>query len=701
MKSILISILVLLVLNCCNTIDNGRKEVELNGIWEITKTDNKTELPSVFERKVPVPGLIDMAEPFFQGHDSTQYESGTYWYKKKFTIDHAYFDIVRLKINKAKYNTRVYINNHLAGENSYCFTPIVFDIKQLLKDPGDENVLLIAIGCINSFSDTVISGMDFEKTKYIPGIYDEVKLILSNSPFIKNIQTVPDIKKEELRIVADIETTKPDQDLKISYVIREVASRKQVVRGTVKDSDFTVHIPDCRLWSPEDPFLYEIELSTQNDNVKTRFGMRSFAFDKDAGVGLLNGKPYFMRGTNVCIFRFFEDPDRNGLPWDYQWVSKLHEKFKEMHWNSIRYCIGFPPERWYDIADSLGILIQDEYPVWTSVSQYNTIYNGVTSDHLSSEYYQWMKERWNHPCVVIWDAQNESVTNMVGDAIRKVRHKDLSNRPWDNGWAAPVSETDCIESHPYLFNRYHQRGDIPSKEGALKDLLTAVRVPDNDPNERDPRSDGKRYNNPIINNEYAWIWLNRNGTPTTLTDKVYSVVFPEAGTPEKRLEVYAKTLGILTEYWRVHRQCAAVMHFCGLGYSRPDPPRGQTSDNFIDIKNLTFEPYFYQYVQPAFNPVGLMIDIWDKTFESGQTIEVPVHIINDTYEDWNSNMNLCISSSDEILSKQILTCELNKLEKKVYIKSLKLPEECGEYKLVAEIVYKGVSVKSIRDFSIE
>ena len=36
-----------------------------------------------------------------------------------------------------------------------------------------------------------------------------------------------------------------------------------------------------------------------------------------------------------------------------------------MHWNSIRYCIGFPPELWYDIADEEGFLIQDEFPIWT------------------------------------------------------------------------------------------------------------------------------------------------------------------------------------------------------------------------------------------------------------------------------------------------------------------------------------------------
>ena len=35
-----------------------------------------------------------------------------------------------------------------------------------------------------------------------------------------------------------------------------------------------------------------------------------------------------------------------------------------MHWNSIRYCIGFPPDFWYDIADEEGFLIQDEFPIW-------------------------------------------------------------------------------------------------------------------------------------------------------------------------------------------------------------------------------------------------------------------------------------------------------------------------------------------------
>ena len=71
-----------------------------------------------------------------------------------------------------------------------------------------------------------------------------------------------------------------------------------------------------------------------------------------------------MRGSNVCIHRFFEDAARADLPWRPDWVRRLHQTFRRMHWNSLRYCIGFPPDFWYDIADEEGFLIEDEFPIW-------------------------------------------------------------------------------------------------------------------------------------------------------------------------------------------------------------------------------------------------------------------------------------------------------------------------------------------------
>ena len=79
---------------------------------------------------------------------------------------------------------------------------------------------------------------------------------------------------------------------------------------------------------------------------------------------------------------------------------------------------------------------------------------------------------------------------------------------------------------------------------------------------------GQKYGNATIINEYCWLWLNRDGSPTRLTQRLYADLFPEADTPDKRYEVYAKELAKQTEFWRANGTCAGVLHFCGLGYSR-------------------------------------------------------------------------------------------------------------------------------------
>ncbi len=56
------------------------------------------------------------------------------------------------------------------------------------------------------------------------------------------------------------------------------------------------------------------------------FGMREFRYDTLSGMTMLNGKPYFMRGSNVTLYRFFEDEACNDLPWNSDWVRKLHQK---------------------------------------------------------------------------------------------------------------------------------------------------------------------------------------------------------------------------------------------------------------------------------------------------------------------------------------------------------------------------------------
>ena len=425
--------------------------------------------------------------------------------------------------------------------------------------------------------------------------------------------------------------------------------------------------------------------------------MRSFTFDGANNHAVLNGKPYSMLGTNICFFRFSEDSSRGNLPWNEKWVRKLFGKFKEMNWNCIRYCIGFPPEKWYQIADETGFLIQNEYPVWYGPDGNSKI----KADVLTEEYTRWMREQWNHPCVVIWDAQNETVTNESGKAIDAVRHLDMSNRPWDNGWGVPQSDNDCIESHPYLFMQYKATSTRPTDRGYLNDLFNIEREPDfNDANQYSPSPKG-RYKNAVVINEYDWLWLNRNGNVTFNSDSVYIKLFGENISVEKLRIIHAENIAILTEYWRCHRKAAALMHFCELGYSRPYEPKGFTSDDWIDVKNLIFEPNFEKYVKHEFLPVCIMIDKWDKIYSAGEAIQVPVYCINDLNSVWEGTLKLTLKDKNKkiiVLKRKI---NIPGFGKTIVDFNVNIPKITGNYQLIAETLFKNDIVKSIRNFSIK
>ena len=706
MQRIFIFILLgCLFIGCSNRDFTQREIISLNGQWDIEERLEDHDLPAQYHHQVKVPGLVDMATPEFDSVGFKYSKRNFYCYHRLFSIPEQLPPLVFLKINKAVYGTKVFINGKEVGYNPFCFTPTLFSIRDFLR-AGEENEIAIQVGAyLDNIPDSIHNGQDDEKIKYIAGIYDDVALIFTDYPFIENIQVVPDIRNQQVRVVAEIISDTEVDGKSLVYEVLEAKTGNRVIRGESpainlkKDKnkyDFEIPLKDCQLWSPENPFLYQLKLTTGSDSRSVRFGMRTFRFDKEKKMAILNDEPYRMLGTNVCIYRFFEDPLRNDLPWTEAWVKKLHLRFKEMNWNCIRYCIGFPPEIWYDIADETGLLIQDEYPLWGG---------DPNTKALVEEYTRWMRERWNHPCVVIWDAQNENTTDATGKAINRVRKLDLSNRPWDNGFAPPQSEDDCIESHPYLFIRYTglwdgYRRDSTIEGGYMKNLFDTIRIPDNDPNERSPLESG-RYNNPVIINEYAWLWVNRDGTPTTLTDGVYKSLFGDQLTTEQRRLLYAENLGVMTEYWRCHRVSAAIMHFCGLGYSRSTPPRGQTSDNFIDIENLVYDPIFYKWIKPKFAPLCIMIDQWEKEYTAGMKLNVPVYVINDLSEEWNGPLTLSITAAGQSVAtvrKEIAVERIGKITERFEIS---MPDQPGNFKLVSELVYKSDTIRSERKFYVK
>lgn len=684
-----------------------RNVLKLDGQWQVAE-GKLDQPPTAFDRKVPVPGLIDQATPPFEAPGSSVSQAErknvglrpadpkreAFWYRRTFQLSNQVPPVALLKIGKAAYGTKVYLNGKLVGEHTPNFTPGWFDVWEYLNGPGAMNELVICVGA--SLAQVPVNrteGWDFEKSRYVPGIYDSVELIQTDVPYVINVQAVPDLPNRAVKALIELGNAGHVIEKRpIDVIVRETKSGNEVGKRSgnaiwnanqrTTTLEVTVPISGAHLWTPEDPFLYSLEIDTGADRSTTRFGLRTFTTHPQSGRALLNGQPYYLRGSNVCIFRFFEDATRGALPWDRQWVRALHRKFKEMHWNSLRYCIGFPPELWYEIADEEGILIQDEFPIWYGGKK-DSWPKGIGADDLALEYTEWMRERWNHPSVVIWDAQNETRDDkIVAAAIGKVRGLDRSNRPWDNGWGTPQQAGDINESHPYRSSR---------PKYSLADFAREDGIPDNGPPPGATRP-------PYLINEYGWLWINRDGSLPTLTVDAYKRLAGANASVEQRRELYARHLAAKTEFWRHRRKCAGVLHFCGLGYSRPD---GQTSDNFIDVKNLVFEPNFARYVADAFAPVGVMLDYWQERVEPNQPQVVPVSVINDRTSEWKGVVRFRVYRGVEFISEKQADLVVPGLGQEFVKFDWVTPTFESRYRLEATLVTKDAPpVTSLRDILV-
>jgi hypothetical protein len=223
------TVLVLMTLNACQDRQK-RDSISLNGVWQIAE-GSMDKIPVGFDHSVQVPGLVSLATPPFRDpgprvknrrsliQKDTLREA--FWYSRTFIIDKQIPDKAVLKVSKAMFGTKVFLNGKDLGEHLPCFTPGYFNVKDALVK--GENKLMIRVGSSrNSIPFSVPDGFDFEKDRYIPGIFDNVELILSGLPDIISVQAAPDIYKKQVRVQATIGN--PGKNTSRSLVVRESKS---------------------------------------------------------------------------------------------------------------------------------------------------------------------------------------------------------------------------------------------------------------------------------------------------------------------------------------------------------------------------------------------------------------------------------------------------------------------------------------------
>jgi beta-galactosidase len=270
-----------------------------------------------------------------------------------------------------------------------------------------------------------------------------------------------------------------------------------------------------------------------------------------------------------------------------------------------------------------------------------------------------------------------------------VRGLDQSDRPWDNGWGDPQLDTDMEELHPYLYSRsmYSFRG---------KELPPLPAIDTFSHTNPDSLLFGKDNHSAIVN-EYAWLWVRRDGEPTELTEQGYAKYYSGLNATE-RFELYARSCAIQTEYYRALRP-AGVMQFAGLNSNYEGC---KTTDIFIDVETLEIEANIEKYVKDAFAPVGLCIWHWDDVVKKGIKKSIQIVLINDLPGSWEGEVELSIVSGDiAILSNTTSPIYIDSSGKIVIETVIEFPEKLGEYELIASITgANDKEVRSVRKFEI-
>ncbi len=567
-------------------------KINLCGKWRIQP--GRT-LPAAFDHEIVVPSLVDCAQPRFDWQSED-----FFWYYKSFAPVNLLEDEKLLLImEQVQFGSKVFLNGHFVGEDIACYTRQQFDLTAFTS-ATKTNELVVQVGKKEQLPAHSAVGNDFEKPTFIPGIWGDIFLEKSGPLYLQWLRIITDIETGTLNLVIEVQnfTTRVLKgDLQI--VVKEKNSGQTVVidrqsiylTGGCQNIEKALTIGNVRLWSPEDPFLYELECAVHinqrlSHRLKRHFGFRSFEIR--GRHFYLNGQKIQLKGSNIAFHRFLSDQQRGLLPWKMDWVKKVLVDIPRAH-NMFFFRIhnGHAYNRWYDVADEHGILLQDEWMFWTSTG---------SESQILQEFTQWIKDNQHHPSIVIWDPLNESEDERITERIVPKLKKLDPTRPWEH--------KDFFEDHPYI---YSLGPVIPPERFGFSRSIEEMR----------------QAQTPIMVNEYLWWWLDEEGRPSDLMTDVIPRWLGRTYTREDLLKHQAYLAGELTEFFR-RLDIEAIMPFVYLSASK-----GATSHWFLGpIEKLTPKPVLKR-LKDAFSPLGVSVDLLDRHFVVGDDHILKIHLFND------------------------------------------------------------------------
>ncbi len=393
--------------------------VNLNGMWDYAILPVGKETPKSFDGKILVPFAAESSLSGVQKEVGTNNEL---WYHREFTVPSNWkSDRVLLHFGAVDWKADVWVNDIKVGQHTGGFTPFSFDITSALTKGNNKLVVRVWDPTDEGYQPRGKQVKRPEGIWYTPvtGIWQTVWLEPVSNNFIENIKVTPDIDKNILTVEAEM--NKRDQSNIIEVKVKE-GSRVVATAKSINNQSVEVAMPsNVKLWSPDNPFLYDLEITVVNgskqvDKIKSYAAMRKYSTKRDE-YGIvrlqLNNKDLFQFGPldqGWWPDGLYTAPSDEALEYDVI-------KTKELGFNMIRKHVKVEPARWYTHCDRHGMIVWqdmpngDRGPEWQMHNYFEGV-ERVRSAESEANYRKEWKEiidyLYSYPSIGVWVPFNEA-----------------------------------------------------------------------------------------------------------------------------------------------------------------------------------------------------------------------------------------------------------------------------------------------------
>ncbi|MCS7089736.1 MAG: DUF4965 domain-containing protein [Verrucomicrobiota bacterium] len=397
-----------------------RKEwLNLNGLWEYAVTHREDPRPAGWEGQILVPFPIESA---LSGVMRQLHETNRLWYRRTFTLPRPWSgQRILLHFGAVDWETVVWVNGREIGQHRGGYDAFSFDITDALRPEGEQELVVAVWDPTDAGSQP--RGKQVRNPHgiwYTPssGIWQTVWLEPVPQTYLEHIRLTPDVDKQTIRIEAICRN--PVEGWELQAEIRAAGRLIQTLsaavpagtnRGLVQLEAF---VPSARLWSPDDPFLYDLHLTLRQkgrvgDRLQSYFGMRKIAVSRDP-LGIprlfLNNQPVFQFGLLDQGFwpdGLYTAPTDEALRYDIEMTKKLGFNLARKH-------VKVEPARWYYWCDRLGLLVWQDMPSgdrYIGPNDPDIHRSPESAGQFERELRAIIENLYNHPSIVMWVPFNE------------------------------------------------------------------------------------------------------------------------------------------------------------------------------------------------------------------------------------------------------------------------------------------------------